>query len=251
MKLKHRFYAFGRRLKDSSPTFLCAVAIIGVVATATTAVKATSKAKKDVAIAEMKKGEPLNRAEQIIAMVPAYLPSMLIGTGTILCIAGSDILNRKQKASLASAYALMKGYHAAYRNKLIELHGKEADEEVRFALAREHCDFHALDLDTPDAKLIFYDEISGQTFERYEREVMDAEYHLNRNFVMRGTATLNEFYYFLGLPETDYGNVLGWTASDGYCWIDFEHKLITKDDGGADVYLIDMVFSPHEDFEDY
>ena len=83
---------------------------------------------------------------------------------------------------------------------------------------------------------------------RYEREIIDAEYHLNRNFVLRGYAPLNEFYEFLGLPKTEYGEMVGWTISDGYYWIDFEHRLISRDDGGADMYAIDMIFPPEPDF---
>ena len=81
-------------------------------------------------------------------------------------------------------------------------------------MAREFCGYHQIGLDTPDEKVIFYDEISGESITCYEREIMDAEYHLNRNFVMRGYASLNEFYEFLGLPQTERGEELGWTMSD-------------------------------------
>ncbi len=80
---------------------------------------------------------------------------------------------------------------------------------------------------------------------------MDAEYHLNRNFVLRGVASLNEFYAFLGLPETRYGDEVGWTVADGYSWIDFEHRLVSRDDGGDDVCVIDMLFPPHAGYLDY
>ena len=79
---------------------------------------------------------------------------------------------------------------------------------------------------------------------------MDAEYHLNRNFVQRGYASLNEFYEFLGLPQTKYGDEVGWTCTDGYCWIDFEHRLISRDDGGTEVYAIDMLFPPDAHYLD-
>ena len=79
---------------------------------------------------------------------------------------------------------------------------------------------------------------------RYEREVIDAEYHFNRNFTMRGYAFLNEFYEFLGLPMTEYGRIAGWSMSSGIMWVDFEHRLIDNDDGGTACYSIDMVFPP-------
>ena len=86
---------------------------------------------------------------------------------------------------------------------------------------------------------------------KYEREVMAAEYHLNRNFIIAGGVTLNMLYDFLGLPQTKEGEELGWSLCDGYCWIDFEHTLLSKDDGGMPVYSIDAVFSPHDEYDDY
>ena len=116
---------------------------------------------------------------------------------------------------------------------------------------RSRCNFHPLGVVEPDRKVIFYEEVSGESIARYEREVMDAEYHLNRNFVLRGVASLNEFYAFLGLPETRYGDEVGWTVADGYSWIDFEHRLVSRDDGGDDVCVIDMLFPPHAGYLDY
>lgn len=178
-------------------------------------------------------------------VVPIYIPTIIFGTSTIMCILGANALNKKQQASLISAYALARNYHKEYRDKLIELYGEKTDIEVRNAMAREHCNYHQLKLNVPDKKVVFYDEISGKSIVRYEREIMDAEYHLNRNFTMRGYAFLNEFYYFLGLPASEYGGEVGWSMSSGIMWIDFEHRLIEKsDDGGLACYSIDMVFPP-------
>ena len=103
-------------------------------------------------------------------------------------------------------------------------------------------------MDAPDDKVVFYEELSGESIVCYEREIMDAEYHLNRNFALRGYAALNEFYEFLGLPKTDYGDAVGWSMSYGYSWIDFEHRLINRDDGGTPIYSIDMIFPPDDDY---
>ena len=79
---------------------------------------------------------------------------------------------------------------------------------------------------------------------------MAAEYHLNRNYILRGYAYLNEFYVFLGIEETDYGSVLGWAPNDdGMYWIDFNHSKTVLDDG-LEVYIIEMPFEPVYDFFD-
>ena len=111
-------------------------------------------------------------------------------------------------------------------------------------MVRKRCDFHPVDCDAPDERVIFYDEISGESILLYERELIDAEYHFNRNFTMRGYAFLNEFYEILGLPRTEYGEVAGWSMSSGIMWVDFEHRMIDPGDGAPACYSIDMVFSP-------
>lgn len=252
MDLQQKFYRLcnGSRLylKRSSPTILCCVAAVGVVGTAVAAIKATPKAIKLLEEAAEEKGEKLNKVEVVVAVAHLYIPAATIGAGTIFCIFSANSLNKHHQAQLMSAYALLKNCHKGYRDKLIDLCGDERDIEVRNAIARERCDHHLIDPDVPDGKVIFYDEISGESVLRYEREIIDAEYHLNRNFVLRGYAPLNEFYEFLGLPKTEYGEMVGWTISDGYYWIDFEHRLISRDDGGADMYAIDMIFPPEPDF---
>lgn len=229
--------------KRSSPLILSCIAAVGVVGTAVAAAKATVKAAKliESAADENKK---LTKAEAVRIAVPVYLPTAAIGFGTIFCIFGANVISRKKQASLISAYGLLNSHYKEYREKLIEQYGKETDNEIRNAIAREYCDCHQIGLDVPDGKFIFYDEISGETIICYEREIMDAEYHLNRNFTMRGYAFLNEFYEFLGLPMTEYGGTVGWSMSSGIMWIDFEHRLINKDDGGTPCYSIDMIFCP-------
>lgn len=231
-----------------SSTILTCIGALGVVATAISASKATPKAIDILERAELEKGEKLTKFETVNVTTPVYIPTIVIGAATIACIFGANILNKRKQATLTSAYALLNSYHKEYRSTLIDLHGKEADEEIRNVIAIKRCAYHQIDLDTPDGKFVFYEEISGESFCRYEREIMDAEYHLNRSFALRGYASLNEFYEFLGLPRTDYGNELGWSMDDGYSWIDFEHNLVSKDDGGTEIYSIDMIFPPHANY---
>lgn len=231
-------------LRRSSPTVLCCVAAVGVVGTAVAAAKATPKAVKLLEEAADEKGDDLSKTEMVAVVAHLYIPAVTVGAGTIFCIFGANVLNRQYQAQLMSAYVLLKNYHREYRDKLIELHGEEADIEVRNEMVRKRCDFHPVDCDAPDERVIFYDEISGESILLYERELIDAEYHFNRNFTMRGYAFLNEFYEILGLPRTEYGEVAGWSMSSGIMWVDFEHRMIDPGDGAPACYSIDMVFSP-------
>lgn len=250
-------------VKRNASTILTCLGGVGVVATTITAIKATPKALRLIEEAELEKGEELTKWEKVRITTKPYLPAILFGTSTIACIFGAQILNQKQQASLASAYVLLDQAYKDYRRKTIELYGEEQDQEIMNAIAIEkaedigvrgsylgtNCD---LSLEENDSEpQVFYDEHSGRYFESTIEQVLTAEYHLNRNYILRGYSYLNEFYEFLGIEETDYGSVLGWAPNDdGMYWIDFNHRKLESDEG-KDIYIIEMPFEPTYDFLEY
>ena len=250
-------------IKRNASTILTCLGGVGVVATTITAVKATPKAIRLIEEAELEKGEELTKWEKVKIIAPGYIPTVGLGISTIACIFGAHILNRNQQAALMSAYALVDQSYKDYRRKLKELYGEEVDREVREAIAIEkaedvgvrgsylgtNCDL-ALEENNGEPQ-VFYDEHSGRYFESTIEQVLTAEYHLNRNYILRGYSYLNEFYEFLGIEETDYGSVLGWAPNDeGMYWIDFNHRKLESDEG-KDVYIIEMPFEPTYDFLEY
>ena len=245
-------------LRRASPTILTCLAAIGVVVTSVMAVKATPKAMKLLDEAEEEKGEKLPKTEIIRAVVPAYIPSVVIGASTIACIFGANILNRKQQAALTSAYALIDSSYKEYRSKLRELYGEETHNAIIDSIAKEKCsdicitcpgilETSTLDFGDsmePEITRTFYDSFSQRYFESSISKVIQAEYHLNRNFMFSGVIALNDFYEFLGLAKTEFGNTVGWSSYNGdICWIDFNHHRVTLDDG-MEIFIIDMVFEP-------
>ena len=105
--------------KKNSSTILTCIGAIGVAATAVMAVKATPKAIAMLDKAKEEKGEELTKLETFKVAAPAYIPATVVGVSTIACIFGANILNKKQQASLMSAYALVDNYYKEYKNSLI------------------------------------------------------------------------------------------------------------------------------------
>ena len=236
-----------RGISRNSSTILTVVGAVGVIATGVSAARATPKALKYIKEAEEQKGEELTTRETILATSKAYLPTIAIGASTIACIFSANILTKNQQKAMAGAYALVNETFKDYRKTLINLHGEEADIEVRdtMILSREFDDFHKLHVDIPDQKCIFYEECTGQTLVAYEREIMDAEYHINRNFVFRGYMTLEEYLSIFGLETFPGADDIGWSITDGYYWIDFSHRKLIKD--GEKVCVISPQIPPDED----
>lgn len=248
--------------KRHGSTILTCMGAVGVVATSIMAVKATPKALEQIKEAEEEKGDDLTKLEIIKATGTTYIPSIAMGVGSIACIFGANILNKNQQASLASAYALIETSFKEYKNKLKELYGEETHNNIIDAIAVEKatdmwvrsdylCTECDLAIDEDSEPRLFYDMHSGRYFETTIEQVLSAEYHLNRNYILRGYAYLNELYEFLGIEQTDYGSVLGWAPNDdGMYWIEFSHRKAVLDDG-LECYIIDMPFEPTYDFLDY
>ena len=254
-----------RFFKKNTPTILTSLSAIGVIATSVLTAKATMKASKYLEEAEYKKKNELTTSEIIKVAAPIYIPAAIIGASTITCIFGANILNKRSQAALASAYALIDNSYRQYRNKVEELYGEEVHNNVIDAIAKEECkDVHistcglgsnyTQEIDGDSDPSLFYDEYSGRYFESTIEKILLAEYHLNRNYVVRGYARLNEFYEFIGLEPTNYGDAVGWDISSELFWIDFNHRKTVINIGDADdkieCYIIEMPYYPSEDYMD-
>ena len=244
-------------LKKNSATILTVAAAAGVITTSILSAKAAIKASRVLAHKEEKKSEKLTFEETISAVWTIYIPPVIVGMSTIACVFGANILNKRQQASLASAYALVDSSYKEYKAKLKELYGKEAHNNIVDSIAAEKCDeanisaggltsAYTQEIESDTEPRLFYDEYSGRYFETTIEKVLLAEYHLNRNYILRGFARLNEFYEFLGLEPTDYGETVGWDICDEIYWIDFNHRkaFIGDDNDGFECYIIEMPYYP-------
>ena len=241
-----------RVLKRNSSTILTCIGAVGVIFTAVTAVKTTPKATRLLDKVKEEKGEDLTTLEKIKVAGPNYIPSILIGAGTIACIFGANILNKRYQASLISAYALIDNSYKEYKKKVVELYGEEANNEVISYIAKEK---YTDDIQVSDNKQLFYDEFSHRYFESTLEDVIKAEYNTNRNLQCNGGAYLNEYYELLGLEPIPGGNELGWSSGileSHYCAerIEFDHeKVVLEDD--LECCIITLRYEPVIDFAYY
>ena len=239
-------------LKRNGSTILTVLGGAGVVATAVTAVKATPKAIKLIEVYEEQKGEGLTTLEKIKVAGPHYIPSILIGAGTITCIFGANILSKRNQASLISAYALIDNSYKEYKKKMKELYGEEAHKEAISSIAK---DKYTDDIRVNDNKILFYDEFSHRYFESTLEDVIKAEYNTNRQLQCNGGVYLNEYYEFLGLEPSPGGTELGWSSDileSHYCaeWIEFDHEKVILEDG-LECCIITLRYEPMIDFVYY
>ncbi len=217
---------------------LSILSAIGVVGTAVLAATETPKALKKIEESDAK--TPTEKAK---ACWKCYIPAAAAGAATILAIGGSAILNKKTQASLAAAYAIAERGYKEYSGKVKEIFGQEAHETILKAVQAEKAqpekisavnwlDVTSLDFEGYDEEpVLFYDVYGDRYFTARPIDVLQAEYHTNRNFSLRGDACVNEFYNFLGVEPLLGHDQIGWEVVDELYFIDFNHVRNETDDG--------------------
>lgn len=240
-------------LKRNSSTILTYVGAAGVIGTTITAIQATPKAMQILEQMEEEKGDELTNLEKIQAAVPVYIPTIILGASTLACIFGANVLNKRNQASITSAYALLSSSYKEYRDKVLDLYGEEAESLVVEKIAQDNYDKESAPEDNGGE--LFYDDYSKRYFRSTVEKVQRAEYEINRDLIMMDYATINDFYKYLDLPPIEGGDKLGWTTCINYdcywqLWIDFSHSRTVMDDG-TDCRIIRILTDPIVDFEEY
>lgn len=251
---------FTGKLRRSSPVILTCLSVVGVAGTAVMAVRATPKAlclikaKKD----EME-ADKLTPIELVQTTWSCYIPSALIGIGAVACIIGIGVMDRRNQASLMSAYAMLNESYKQYRKSAKTVYGGDADDKIHAEMAKDAMvssydwgyQVYNMDMDSESERLLFYDLASKKYFRTTMAAVLNAQYHVNRNLSIRGDCSLNEYLSFLGVEGIDGGDDLGWDITymveemDCY-WLDFDNYKSTLEDGLECIIIDTMAVNKFE-----
>ena len=195
--------------------------------------------------------------EKIKTVAPCYGWSALFMTGALIGLFGSHRYNSQVNSALFSAYTLIDKAYADYRQKNVELHGKECDDEIMMKLAEIEYQ-HVMsfgkeeDIIIFDGDELYYDEFSGRWFKSTKQEIDMAEQFINEVFNTSGYCELSVYYDQLGLNEVEYGNLLGWSqhmghSTYGYTWIHIKYEDKVSE-CGIPYTSISFPFRPTIDF---
>lgn len=145
----------GLKLKKHSPEILVVSGVVGVVASAVMACKATTKldavlaesqenvdkiknyieeegysekyteedGKKDLAIVYVQSG---------LKVAKLYAPAVAVGALSITAILAGHNITRKRNVALAAAYTAVDGAFKEYRGRVVERFGEALDKELRY-----------------------------------------------------------------------------------------------------------------------
>lgn len=237
-----------RFLRKHGGTLLAIGASVGVVLTAIETGKATIKAEK---LVELNKDVPeYSMKEKVKDCWQFYIPAAVLSAGTIGCIIGSNMLSRKEIASLTAAYMALGKSYQQYRRQVAERVGGEEEKDILAAAQRKEEASPA-----SSEKVLCYEPISKRYFHATETELLGAFYETNRDFTENGYVALNDFYGYLNLDFVPALNDRGWSVDyfaemwDNY-WINFSYVKQHTDDG-LEVYYVSAFQEPIEDYLNY
>ena len=156
--LTRKFYRVGFKFKKHSPEILVGAGVVGVVASAVMACKATTKLDdvlaetkdtvdkihdvtehpekipegKEYTVEDSKKDLTIVYTQAGAKLVKLYGPAVVLGTVSIAAIIGGHHILRKRNIALAAAYTAVDKGFKEYRGRVLERFGEEVDRELRY-----------------------------------------------------------------------------------------------------------------------
>lgn len=266
MSIKTLVKATGESLSKHSPQILTGIGVAGLVSTAVLAVRATPKAllileREQVRLAEIGNGtlEILDSEEEtkpedwdlkpqeVIKLTwKCYIPAMVTGAISIICIIGATTIQNRRAAALASVYSLSELALKEYQEKVKETIGENKELKIRDDIMKDRVEKDPIAgkevLMTKHGDFLCYDTQSGRYFrsnmERVRRSVND----LNEQLINEMYVSLNDFYSHLDLPGIKLGDDMGWSLESGQLDVHFSGQLTEE---GEPCMALDYRVAPH------
>lgn len=248
----------GLHISKNSPRLLFAAGIVGVVATAVTASRATLKvesiveeAEADIARVEevfsQKRGDYSDddRKQDLIIIyarsagkiAKLYALPVTVGVLSIACLTSSHHILSKRNAAVTAAYAALDKGFREYRSRVVEVFGEDAERSLRYETElvsitnRETGDTSHVKRPIPkpvgeySIYARFFDELcsSWSSVPEYNLIFLKCQQNFANDMLKaRGHVFLNEVYDMLGIDRTKAGAVVGWVyGKGGDDYIDF------------------------------
>ena len=252
--LKRTIKSAGRVLIKYSPGILTGIGITGMIGATFMAVKATPKALYLIeAKKEESEVEELTPVETIKTCWKCYIPATLTTVVSAACLIGASTVSAKRNAALATAYSISEAALREYQEKVVEVVGEKKEKAVRDAVAKDQIErdpvtkSEVVIIDS-NSNTLCYEPLSGRYFKSTIDKIKKAEIKLDRQMIQEMYVSLNDFYWEIGLDETDLGDQMGWNLSKGYMDLSFSSQLA---DDGTPCAVIVYGIPPVYDYQNY
>lgn len=264
----------GNWTSKRSPEILTGIGIAGMITTTVLAVKATPKALQLIEEEKERKSDELHRErykelekytveefledakltplEVVKAAWKPYIPAIVTGTVSVVCLIGASSVSLRRNAALATAYKLSETALNEFKDKAVEVVGEKKVKEIKEGISEDKIKKNPVSnsevIVTEKGNTLCYESVSGRYFRSDMEKIRRAVNELNRRMISENYISLTEFYNEIGLPPTKISDRLGWNISVGLIELDFSSHLA---DDGTPCIAVDYLYAPSYDFDRY
>ena len=236
-----------------SPEILTGIGIAGMLTTTVLAVRATPKAMQLINTERIESNvDELTVIETVKVAWKPYIPAIITGVLSTVCIISASSVNLRRNAAIATAYQISQTALTEYKEKVVETIGEKREQTVKDKVAKKNIDENPVSKNsviiTDKGNTLCYDITIGRYFKSDIEKIKKAVNEVNRRLVYDQYISLNDFYSELGLEHTELGDELGWNLDDGLLELDFSSQLT---DDGTPCVVISYVVAPKYDYSKF
>lgn len=214
-------------VNENSTTILTGVGVVGTVATAVLTGRASFKAAD---IIQKDKEERLSaltfpdtdikvlsKTEKVKLVWPHYIPPVAVGAVTVTSVVMAHRISSKKIAAIAIASTISERALQEYKDKVVEKLGVRKETEIRDDIAQDN-----VTNNSPNSQVIIagsgdvlcFEPLTGRYFNSTIETVKRAENKVNYEIIHYDFCSLSFFFEEIGLPPTDYSDMVGWNVSN-------------------------------------
>lgn len=178
-------------------------------------------------------GKSIKDKDILMDVARAAMPAAACAIFTGGCIVGSSAIAHRQYGALMAAYMMGKDKLELTEKTVKEAFGEDGLKKVQSDIAQQRVlqapvtSSSGMVLDTGYGNTLVYDPMTSRYFKSSAEAIRRAQNDLNEQIIGDWSATLNEFYRYLGLQDCKLGDDLGWNT-DNILRITFDSALTSS-----------------------
>jgi hypothetical protein len=203
-------------VRENSSSILTALGVSGTIGTAYLAGKASFKAAHILAEEERITTQRVETRDAIRYVWKLYIPTAVSGTMTVVCIIGAAKITSRRTAAITAAYSLSEKAFTEYKEKVIETLGEKKEQKVRDEIAaaqiRDSPPQNSTVVLAGTGDVLCCEMWTGRYFSSDMETLRRSVNTINAKLISQNEATLSDFYYLIGVPQTSSSSYSGWTS---------------------------------------
>lgn len=175
--------------------------------------------------------DPFSRVNTVKMVWKLYIPAGVAGVVTVACVVGANRISSRKLLAATMAYSLTEQAFTQYKEKVVEQLGENKERAIRDEIVKTNVLKNPPQMElalTPGHGVMCCEQNTMRYFvcnmETLRRSMND----INAKLLVHDTASLDDFYYMIGLKPTQYSADLGWQSPK---LMDLQFTTVLSEDG--------------------